>query len=188
MRARAVAAQATRQRILDAAVAELWGRRVTDVRLEDIAARAEVTVQTVLRVFGSRKKLVDLAWDATRDRIVEQRETAAPGDISGTIAALYAHYEQMGDFVIRNLAEEEQLPEMKGWLERGRKAHRRSMERQFAPWLEPRPAGERRELVDCLVAACDVYVWKLLRRDLGRSRAEAEARVRQMVTAILGGQ
>ena len=188
MRSRAAAAASTRQRILDAAVAELWGRRVTEVRLEHVATRAEVTVQTVLRVFGTRARLVNTAWDATRDRILEQRETAKPGDVAGTVRALYDHYEQMGDFVIRNLAEEAQLPSMKGWLARGRKAHRESMQRQFAPGLKARPAGERKELLDCLVAACDVYTWKLLRRDMDRTRNDAEVRVRRMVSAILGGQ
>jgi hypothetical protein len=41
--------------------------------------------------------------------------------------------------------------------------------------------------LDCLICACDVYTWKLLRRDMGRSRSDAEARVRQMVSGILGG-
>jgi AcrR family transcriptional regulator len=188
MHTRAASTEATRQRILDVAVAELWGRRVTEVHLEDIAARAEVTVQTVLRVFGTRAHLIDAAWDATRDRILERREMAAPGDIAGTIRALYDHYEQMGDFVIRNLAEEDQLPAMKGWLQRGRVAHRASMQRQFAPWLEAGQSAQRKELLDCLVAACDVYTWKVFRRDMGRTRSDAEARVRRMVSALLGGQ
>ena len=110
-----------------------------------------------------------------------------PGDIPGTIHALFDHYEDMGDFVIRNLAEEDQLPDMKDWLESGRKAHRRSMQRQFAPLLDICESSKRRETLDCLVAACDVYTWKLFRRDMGRSRSESEALVRQMVSGILGG-
>src|SRR5688500_14588532 len=109
MRVRAASAEATRQRILDAAVAEMWGRRLPDVRLEDIAARAEVTVQTVLRVFGTRARLVEAARDAASERIAEQRESAAPGNVAGTLQALFDHYEELGDFVIRNLAEENQL-------------------------------------------------------------------------------
>jgi len=187
MRARAESAEATRQRILEAAVGELWMRRLSEVRLEDIAGRAEVTVQTVLRVFGSRGQLVEAAWDAARDRIVERRESARPGDVEGTLQALFDHYEEMCDFVIRNLADEHQLPELAGWLERGRKAHRRSLQRQFAPWLDRLPAAERRELTDCLVATCDVYTWKLLRRDMGLSRSEAQARVFKMVSGLIGG-
>ncbi len=37
-----------------------------------------------------------------------------------------------------------------------------------------------------LYAATDVTVWKLLRRDLGRSRAEAEAIIRKLVEGATG--
>jgi AcrR family transcriptional regulator len=188
MHARAASADATRQRILDAATTEVWNRRSSEVRLEDVADRAKVTVQTVLRVFGSRARLLDAAWEAAGARIRKQREAAAPGDIPGTIKALFDHYEDMGDFVIRNLAQEDELPELQEWLKHGRAAHRRSMERQFGPWLKGAKAAERGELLDCLVSICDVYNWKLLRRDMSRSRRDAERRVRRMVSGLLGGK
>jgi AcrR family transcriptional regulator len=185
MRVRADSANATRERILESAVAELWRRRGSEVRLEDVAARAGVTVQTVLRIFGRRSALLASASTQLRDRILEQRESAAPGDIAGTITALFDHYEDMGDFVIRNLAEEEALPELREWLEQGRRAHRQSMQRQFAPQLAGR---QDRVLLDALVIACDVYTWKLLRRDAGRTRPDAEACVRFIVSRILEAQ
>jgi AcrR family transcriptional regulator len=185
MRVRAESADATRQRILDTAVEELWERPVSEVRLEDVATRADVTVQTVLRVFGSKSDLLELALDPLRDRILSQRETAEPGDVDGTISALYDHYEQMGDFVIRNLAEKQKLPELLEWLERGRGAHRASMQRQFGPQLVARGA-DKKLVLDCLVVVCDVYTWQLLRRDAGRSRKDAEACVRHLVAGILG--
>ncbi len=185
MRARATAAAGTRQRILEAAVAELFGHRLADARLETIAAHAEVTVQTVLRVFGTKSDLLDQAMLALRDQIRQQRETAEPGDIEGTIRALYDHYEAMGDFVIRNLADEEHVPELREWLDGGRQVHRLSLQRQFAPQLAARAEGERTRILDCLVVACDVYTWKLLRRDMGRSRQDAEACVRAMVVGIV---
>ena len=183
MRARAESALGTRQRILEAAVEELWERGLSEVRLEDVAARAEVTVQTVLRVFGSKSDLLEVALEPLRDRILRQRESADPGDVGGTISALFDHYEQMGDFVIRNLAEEQKLPELREWLKRGRKAHRQSMQRQFAPQLAGR--DDKKLVLDCLVVAGDVYTWKLLRRDAGRSRKEAETCVRHLVSRIL---
>lgn len=185
MRARAESAGGTRQRILDATVDELWYRRLSEVRLEDIAARANVTTQTVLRIFGSKAALIGSAWNPLRDRIVRQRETAEPGDVEGTISALFDHYEEMGDFVIRNLADELKLPELGDWLQRGRRAHRASIQHQFAPQLAD-PETDKKSLVDCLVVACDVYTWQLLRRDMGRSRKDAEACVRHMVAGILG--
>lgn len=183
MRARADSSEATRRRILDAAVDGLWRRRAAEVRLEDVATNAGVTVQTVLRIFGRKSALLTSASAQLRDRIIRQRESATPGDVAGTISALFDHYEDMGDFVIRNLADEEVLPEVRGVLEEGRRAHRLSMERQFAPQLAR--AGDRGLLLDALVIACDVYTWKLLRRDAGRTRDDAEACVRFIVTRIL---
>jgi AcrR family transcriptional regulator len=185
MRERAAAAVATRGRILEAAAAAVWNRRRSEVRLEDVAADAGVTVQTVLRIHGTRARLLDAAWEVVGRRIRAQREAAAPGDVRGTLRALFDHYEEMGDFVIRNLAEEDRLPEVEEWLAHGRAAHRRSMRRQFGPWLTRRAGRARRELLDCLVVACDVYVWKLFRRDLGLGRSEAEARVSRIVSGLL---
>src|SRR3954447_11269272 len=59
MRARAESAAATRERILEAATAAMRTRVRPDVRLGDIAAPAGVSVQTVLRTFGSRAALLD---------------------------------------------------------------------------------------------------------------------------------
>jgi hypothetical protein len=44
------------------------------------------------------------------------------------------------------------------------------------------PADER---VDLLVVATDVYTWKLLRRDRGLDRANAEHRVHTLICAVL---
>jgi AcrR family transcriptional regulator len=183
MRARAESADGTRQRVLEATVHALWERRLNEVRLEDVASRAGVTVQTVLRIFGSKSDLLESALRPLRDRILRQRESAKPGDVDGTISALFDHYEQMGDFVIRNLAEEDSHAELREWLEQGRKTHRQSMQRQFAPQLVGRK--DKKLVLDWLVIACDVYTWKLLRRDGGRSRKEAEACVRLLVRRIL---
>jgi hypothetical protein len=91
------------------------------------------------------------------------------------------HYEEFGDLVIRNLAEEAD-PQL---IETGRKGHRQWVQRQFAPHLAQLDAKRSRPLTDALVCACDVYTWKLLRRDIGRSRPEAEATILSMVEAIV---
>jgi hypothetical protein len=38
-----------------------------------------------------------------------------------------------------------------------------------------------------LVAITDVYTWKLLRRDLGLSRAETERTLSELIMALEGG-
>jgi AcrR family transcriptional regulator len=182
MKARAESAQRTRDRIVDAAQQLLWERLSMDVRLDDIAARAGVTVQTVLRRFGRRDELLEEAGARLRARITAQREAADPGDITGSIAVLFDHYEEIGDLVVLRLAEEGRDPELDRMLAVGRTEHRRWVCRQFGPQLQ---LLQRSGLVDALAVVCDVYAWKLLRRDFGRSREQAEAVMAQTVRSLL---
>lgn len=178
--ARAASAEATRQRILHATADLMKTRFRVEIRLEDVAREAKVSVQTVLNIFDNRAALLDAAWKGMLRELRSQRLRAEPGNISGGIAALMDHYEQFGDLVARNLAEQADLE----FIEIGRTGHRQWVRRQFAPQLE-RLAQPRRTLIDELVCACDVYIWKLLRRDLGRSRAHTEATIIAMVTALI---
>jgi len=60
-------------------------------------------------------------------------------------------------------------------------------ERQFAPQLARHPGARRARLLNALQVACALHTWRLLRRDLGVAREEAEAIVRRLVTGALGG-
>ena len=57
MTARAASSAATSERIVEAAVALFYERPLAGVVLEDVASRAGVSAQTVLRHFGSREGL-----------------------------------------------------------------------------------------------------------------------------------
>ncbi len=181
MRARAASAEATRRRILDSAVALLMSRFRSEVRLEDVAVGAQVTIQTVINVFGGRSALLDQAFEELLRDLRSQRLRPNPGDIEAAIAALIEHYEQFGDLVIRNLAENAD----RELIETGKVGHRHWVQRQFAPYIAKLEAKDRRLLTDQLVCACDVYVWKLLRRDMGRSRTESESTILATVKAIV---
>lgn len=186
MRARADAAEATRQRIMVATVGLLRSRFRSDIRLDDIAAAAGVSVQTVLRVYGHRSRLIDGAVDEVTRQIGEQLDRAPVGDIAASVSAWFDHYEQFGEVVVRNLADEND-PAVAPIVATGRTRHRRRVRRQFAPQLAAKPAAERRQLVDALVCVCDVYTWQLLRHGIGRSRPEAEATMAHMISSVLGG-
>ena len=181
MRARAVSAEATRQRILEVAVSLLSTRFRSEIRLEHVAVKAHVTVQTVINVFGGKSRLLDEALAGLLRKVRAQRLRAAPGDLPCGIAALVDHYECFGDLVLRNLAEEAD----RELIETGRAGHRRWVQRQFAPQIDRLDAEHRRATVDALVCVCDVYSWKLLRRDMGRSRGETEATMLAMAEAII---
>ncbi len=176
--ARAESAAATRQRILEATVAAFG--EPPEVTLAGVAARAGVSVQTVLRHFGNRDALIAQAASMLAD------ERAAPaGDPARAIRVLYDQYERRGDANIRLLGKENTDPHVKRLMNRGRAMHREWVEQVFAPIVSgPTPAA-RDVLIDLLVVATDVYTWKLLRRDRGLSRRVAESRVRQLVERIL---
>jgi hypothetical protein len=73
-------------------------------------------------------------------------------------------------------------------VEVGRAKHRERVEQLLGPLLGTRSAEDRDRAVDALVCAADVYTWKLLRRDFGRTRADAEATMRLMIESIVGSR
>lgn len=182
MRARAEATEETRRRIVDAAIALYYERPGPDSTLEEIAQRASVTVQTILRHFGSRAALVEAAQAEARLRILEERRST-PGDVEGSVRALFDHYERLGRSVLGLLAQETLTgaPD----LSDGRAQHRGWVAGVFAPQLSRLPPRRREALADELVVATDVYAWKLLRLDRVLERRAAEERVAGMITALL---
>jgi hypothetical protein len=49
----------------------------------------------------------------------------------------------------------------------------------------PQISGKSSEVIDGIVAATDVYTWKLLRLDLGRTRDKTKEIILNMVKKIL---
>src|SRR5688572_13714824 len=109
MIARAEAAAATGERILDAAVEAFWEDPGGQVSLDEIARRAGVTVQTVIRRFGGRDGLFTAAAAREAEKVSRQRDQAPAGDPAAALRVLLDHYEAMGDRVLRLLAEEERV-------------------------------------------------------------------------------
>lgn len=185
MTTRARAVQETRTRIIDACVALHGERRVSDIGLEDISGRAGVTVQTLLRHFGSRAGLLDAVSERFEKVVVDERRTPV-GDVHEAVRVIVDHYEQRGDQVMLMLAQEGHEQLMHRITERGRTLHRAWVVEVFEPYLAR--AHDADALADLLVVVTDVYVWKLLRRDRGLSRDKTELRMRHLVSALLPTQ
>jgi AcrR family transcriptional regulator len=181
MTARAEAAAATGERILDAATALFWEQPTDQIRLDEVAARAGVTVQTVIRRFGGRDGLLEAAASRGQARVREARGAVTPGDVQGAVANLVDHYEELGDRVMRMLAEEQRVPAVGQVVEQGRRLHRDWCRTAFAPFLTGLSGVARDRRLAQLVAVCDVYTWKLLRRDCGLSRAQTEQAITEML-------
>jgi AcrR family transcriptional regulator len=78
-RARAETAQATRERILDAALATFDRGLLAAVRIDDVARRAGTSRSTVYHLFGDRSGLLVALANRLRDRRVgSQRPPRAP--------------------------------------------------------------------------------------------------------------
>lgn len=179
---RAARAARTADRIVDSAEA-LLGRRVPgEVTLQAIADGAGVTVQTVLRHHGSRDGCIAAVRDRVVARIDVQRGHTPPGDVDAALDDLVDHYEAEGRLVLHLLHHEDSGDAFtRQAVTAGRAYHRDWVTRTLAAGLAPAD----RVTVDALVAATDLYVWKLLRLDLGRSRTATRAALARMVRAIL---
>lgn len=174
MGARAQSAAETGERILDSTVELFWEMPIEQITLDEVARRSEVTVQTVIRRFGGKDGLIAATTDREREKISAQRDTAPVGDVNGAVHVLVDHYEVLGDRVLKLLADEGRSPALREILDGGRRVHRDWCARVFAPALAQLAGVERSRRLAQLVAVCDVYTWKLLRRDAGLSRRQTE--------------
>ena len=181
--ARAEAAEQTRLRITRAAFDLQTERLTTEISLDDVAARAGVSVQTVLRRFGSKAELFQASLDWINSEIADERRAPA-GDVPTAIRVLVDHYERHGDFALLMLAQENAYGHVRQMSEAGKRMHRGWVGEVFEPFL-PAGAANHDEAIDLLVIATDVYTWKLMRRDRGLSRHHTEQRINSLVTAVL---
>jgi AcrR family transcriptional regulator len=185
MSTRQQAKTATRDAIIRAAVDTFMAERSFAITLPAVAKRANVTVKTVLRHFGSRDTLVDAAWTQAHRDVMAER-TPPSDDPDAALKVLIAHYERMGDVVLVMLAEDESDSRAHRMNTAGRLGHRAWVEEVFGARL-PEESAARSRLIDVLVVATDVYSWKLLRVDRGLSVDDVHDRMRLMSEAILAG-
>ncbi|MBN9327240.1 TetR/AcrR family transcriptional regulator [Cellulomonas sp. 73-145] len=182
MRERAEQVEHTRRSALVACAELAYEVPLAALTLARVAERAGVSVQTLLRQFGSREGLLDAAHEWGVREVLAERP-ADPGDLDASFDALMTHYEARGDGVLLLLGQESFEPRARLVTERGRQLHRDWVGTVFAPWLDV--ARDPEALWDELVVVTDVYAWKLLRRDRGMDAAWTARRMRALVDAVL---
>jgi AcrR family transcriptional regulator len=183
MTARADAAAATSERLLAAAWEQFGSRPYEEVRLQDIANDAGVTVQTLYLRIGSKDALLTEAYKWWGKQESAARDAAQVGDVPGAVEILFAHYEAHGLAILRMLSQEDRLPAIRYLMDVGRDYHRSWAEGTFEPLLHGLRGRRRERRLIGIVAATDVLVWKLLRVDMGVERTEAEQIVADMIRA-----
>jgi AcrR family transcriptional regulator len=182
--ARAEAEQATTNAILDVALQAFAREPFDRVTLQSIAERAGVTVQTVIRHFGSKERLFETLAQRESPRILSARSAEANAGLDEALDALLAHYEQDGDMVLNFIAQEQLFEPIRTAVEQGRRIHREWVERHCADILADAQGNERPRLLHAAIAATDLYTWKLLRRDLGLELPDVAAVIRQLLQGL----
>jgi AcrR family transcriptional regulator len=173
MAKRAEQAAKTKARIGETAI-QLYCESPDEFTLKKVAAKAGTSVQTVLRVFGSKAALIALARQAIAPAPV--RRSLSEEEVAAAVHELFDRYEQLGDEVQPSDAD--------------RARHLAWVEERLAPAAEPAAPAEasnRQTMLFGLLVATDRSTWRLLRRELGLYRRAAETVVRGMIAALTGG-
>ncbi len=181
--ARAEAEAATHAAILDAAFEMFSADPFDRVTLDQIAERSGVTVQTIIRRFGSKEELFESLAQREGRRILAEREVAESASLTVALESLLDHYERDGDTIANFVAQEHLFEPVRALVERGRRTHREWVERYCRHLLSGLDGNARERMIHAATVATDLSTWKLLRRDLGIE----PARVAEVMTELLHG-
>jgi AcrR family transcriptional regulator len=171
----------TRKRLLEAAMRHFVSQPFEEVRLREIAEEAKVTAPTLHAHFQSKEQLFVSAYMWWGQGQLADRDSAPIDDPPRAVGILFDHYEAHGDGILRVISQEERIPTIKTMTDAGRVLHRQWVSRTFEPSLEGLTGKVRERRLSALVIATDLLVWKLLRREMGKSRREAEQIVVDMI-------
>ena len=172
--ARAAAADELRERILAAFRQAFLTGWLDDITLDAVALMAKTTRRTVIRLFGGKEGLLKAVHDRMTAEIAVRR-IVIQGNPGEAVRVLVSDYEAIGDHVIRMLFQEARWPVLSELLNFGRQWHRDWVTATFGPLIQTTDPAARTRRIDQLIAATDLYTWKLLRRDFERSVEQTEA-------------
>jgi AcrR family transcriptional regulator len=184
MQARAAATAATRERILDAAEAAFDELQIDEITLVWVAKRAGVSVQTVIRHFGTKEGLFMASVQHSGGKMVGDREVEPGGDVEEIVGILIDHYERFGDRILRMLSQEERVPDLKVLTDAGRVYHLEWCKQAFYPALKGLRGARRKRRAAQLAAITDIYVWKILRRDRHFSVEQTKLAICEMLEPL----
>lgn len=186
MTARADAAERTGERITDAMLRRFSELPYDRIRLEDVAADAGVTVQTVIRRFGSKHGVLRATVEREFTRLVTERAAALGTSPEATLHSLVQYYEDHGALILKLYAEADQAPGVPELASRARSYHVNWCREAFAAALDQGLDTRTRERrLAQIVAICDATTWRILRFDSQLSPTQTEQAVQEMLLALL---
>ena len=186
MTARAVAAEQTGERIMDVMLVRFADLPYDRIRLEDVASDAEVTVQTVIRRFGTKHGLLAATVEREPTRLAADRAAALGETPQVTLLSLVRYYENHGALILKLYAEAGQAPGVPELAARARRYHVDWCRAAFGESLahsEDDLIRERR--LAQVVAVCDATTWRILRFDGHLSREQTEQALLELLLPLL---
>ena len=186
MTVRAGRAEETADRVLDAALVEYAHVPFDLVRLDAVAARAGVTVQTVLRRFGSKAGLVVALAARELGRIAASRAAGIGAAPSALLHALVAHYETYGDLILKMYGDAGRVEGLVEVARQGREHHVAWCREAFGSLLDAVEEEDRSRRSAQVVTVCDATTWRILRREQGLPPEQVERALSELLTAVSG--
>jgi AcrR family transcriptional regulator len=174
------------ERAIFSVTADLWRERpLAEITLDAIAERANVSVRTIIRRFGSRDELFNTCIQNDSNNIESDREKAEVGNVESAIHYLLKDYEAYGDAIVRTLAVENQIDAAQKVLQAGRAYHRQWCARIFEPFLPNNESQSYEHELTAFVAATELYLWKLLRRDLEYDLSQTHKTFKRLINGLI---
>lgn len=183
--ARAEARERTRDALIDAAAEAFFSGRWEQVALTEMAVRAGVTKQTLLRHFGSKQALLEQMLQQGYDQVREQRWAASTDDVPGAVDNLLEHYEQFGERAMAIGSGAVSSPAVAELGRVARQVHYDWIDHAFGRRLKRKPEQARARCRVALIALCDVQVWWIWSHDLGLAGGEVRATLIQAIETLL---
>lgn len=182
---RIIDAENTKMEIIKA-FGNLWSRHsIKDITLEMVAKEAGVTTKTILRKFESKGGLTKESLSYLAAEIESERTLTKVGNVDQILKALLSNYEKMGEAAIRTINLESELEIARQIGAKGRDLHREWCIRMFAPYLPQKQSVNYEIQLTSLIVATEIYLWKLMRKDLKLSKGETFSIFKNLVEGII---
>lgn len=164
----------------------LWSNySIKDITLEKVAKEAGVTTKTILRKFESKEGLTNESLSYLAAEIESERTTTKVGDIDDILKALLSNYEKMGEAAIRTINLESELEIARQIGAKGRALHRDWCIRMFASYLPNEKSIDYEIQLTSFIAATEIYLWKLMRKDLKLSKEKTFSIFKNLVEGLI---
>jgi len=164
----------------------LWSNySIKDITLEKVAKEAGVTTKTILRKFESKEGLTNESLSYLAAEIETERTTTKVGDIDDILKALLSNYEKMGEAAIRTINLESELEIARQIGAKGRALHRDWCIRMFASYLPNEKSIDYEIQLTSFIAATEIYLWKLMRKDLKLSKEKTFSIFKNLVEGLI---